>query len=397
MEKNKRTISIILACVFAVFFISFFVYYGISEKEDAESKWVSIAAGDSHAIALKDNNKLYSWGYNQSGQLGIGNQRDKDTPVFVKKVDDIKSIYAGDYFSMYLTKEGDLYGTGENRSGELGLNDYDNRDEFTKISHSVKYSTISAGDAHVLAIDTNGNLYSWGDNKNGQLGVGLSIAKSSQPMPLLPNVKFSSVSAGQQFSVAIDVDGNIWAWGINENGEIGNGEMGGGDYVNITRQTTPVKVSENIKFIGADAGKTHVIAYDEEGNLWGWGNNFDGQLGVEGISYYSVPAIISSEYKVAKVSVGDYHSMFVDENGVLYVFGYNAHGELGMNSVAQNYRKITKFVEDISFESISAGTDFTLYLTKDKEIYSSGSGDYGKLGTDKKYDARNIVKVKTKN
>ena len=133
-----------------------------------------------------------------------------------------------------------------------------------------KSTDISAGDYHSLAIDTAGNLWAWGRNNYGQLGDGSTTDRYS-PVQIKSDTTFKSVAAGTYHSLAIDTAGNLWAWGYNGYGQLGDGST--------TNRTSPVQIKSGTMFKSVSAGKFHSLAIDTAGNLWAWGENYYGQLG----------------------------------------------------------------------------------------------------------------------
>ena len=142
-----------------------------------------------------------------------------------------------------------------------------------KILEGVKFKEISAGDVHSLGIDEQGNLWAWGSNSSGQLGNG-TTTNSSIPIKIKEGTKFRKIASGCYCSLAIDEQGNLWAWGSNLHGQLGNG---------TTENTSePIQIMEEIKFksvTGSTSSWTHSVVIDIEGNVWTAGDNRFGQLG----------------------------------------------------------------------------------------------------------------------
>lgn len=117
---------------------------------------------------------------------------------------------------------------------------------------------------HSLAIDEDGNLYAWGDNSSGQLG---NNSKESILIPtkIMEGTKFKEVQAGASYSMAIDEDGNLYTWGDNSKGQLGNGTT--------TNSMVPMKIKEGKKFKGIYCSRYSSKAIDEDDCLWAWGEN----------------------------------------------------------------------------------------------------------------------------
>jgi uncharacterized repeat protein (TIGR01451 family) len=200
---------------------------------------IAIAAGGNHSMALKADGTVLTWGFNGSGQLGVGNQTvnqdDRTTPVVVSGL-----------------------GSG---SGVIA---------------------IAAGGNHSMALKGDGSVAAWGDNAFGQLGIGnQSVTRGLTPegvSGLGSGAGVIAIAAGFFHSMALKSDGSLLAWGSNHNGELGNGDNG----FPKTDQFAPVAVTgfgAGSGVIAIAGGSHHSLALKSDGTEWGWGNNFFGQAG----------------------------------------------------------------------------------------------------------------------
>lgn len=188
-----------------------------------------------------------------------------------------------------------------------------------------KFIEISAGYSHCLAIDINGKLWSWGNNQYGQLGDGTNVDKYIINKVEIPEeIKFNKIMAGYGHSLAIDEHGNLWSWGNNQYGQLGDGT--------IENKETPVKIMEGIK--EATVGYQYSLAIDINGNLWSWGNNKCGQLGDGTIEDKHSPIKIMRGIK--EISAGYRHVLAVDNNNVLWSWGDNSYGQLGDGTTTES-------------------------------------------------------------
>ena len=137
------------------------------------------------------------------------------------------------------------------------------------IKEGTKFKSIISADEsnYVMTIDMDGNLWAWGDNSFGQLGDGTQEDKT-EPVQIKEGTKFKSIAAGNNYSVAIDEEGNLWTWGNNYRGQLGDGTA--------ERKLIPIQIIEGTKFqsVSTDGLEEHDIyttAIDEDWNLWIWG------------------------------------------------------------------------------------------------------------------------------
>ena len=268
---------------------------------------------------------------------------------------------------------------------KAGNNTKSNEIEF-RISR--KYKEVSVGYDHCLAIDEKGNLWSWGNNRNGQLGDGTITSKTS-PIKILNGTKFIKISTGGYYSLAIDEDGNLWSWGYNGSGQLGDGTT--------TSKTSPIKILDGIKFTQISAGENHSLAIDEEENLWSWGDNGSGQLGDGTTTSKTSPIKILDGIKFTQISAGKNHSLAIDKEKNLWGWGNNGYGELG--EIGKTIVGIPiQLKENSKFIGISAGRNASFLIDINGQLWASGYNFKGKLGdgtTEDKNDFRQI-KPKTK-
>ncbi len=201
-------------------------------------KIVAIAAGKDMALALSADGLIYSWGRNDYGQLGNNSSAKYSTvPVMVDTSGALKgkkiiAIAAGFYHGMALTSYGKVYTWGNNQNGQLGNNSNTN----SKVPVAVKMSgknviAITAGGSFSLALATNGRIYSWGANNVGQLGN--SGKESNIPVSVkyysgvLEGKHIVDIASGTDFSLALSCKGDVYSWGGNTDGQLGNNTIYG--------------------------------------------------------------------------------------------------------------------------------------------------------------------------
>jgi len=276
---------------------------------------IGVSTGHAHSLAVTVAGNVYAWGDAGYGRLGdgAGYQRDygafgfaQATPARVLGVDgigyleNIVAVSAGRDFSLALGAEGHVFAWGRNWGGQLGNGRGDFR---TGNSSSVpvrvrgvgdngyleNIAAISAGGEHSLAVAIDGAVYSWGRNFSGELGNGLEWSRDAlkqiTPVSVVGVtgdgrlVDILSVSSGEAHSLALTIDGTIYAWGDNLRGQRGDGD----DF--STRISAPVLVrgrSEKGRLqdiIAVDATVFNSYAVSADGYLYAWGSGDMGQLG----------------------------------------------------------------------------------------------------------------------
>lgn len=232
--------------------------------------WQTIAAGDGHTIALKNDGTLWAWGNNFSGQLGNGTSFDRNTPTKIGSDSNWLSIATGMHFTIALKKDGTLWAWGKNAYGTLGDGTTINNRIPKQIGTDTNWKTIAAGNDHTIAIKKDGSLWIWGKNTYGALGDNTTIDKIV-PTQIGTDKDWRSAEGGLDYTVAIKTDGTLWAWGYNANGVFGNGSK--------INSLTPVQIGTEKNWQMVNGSSVHTVAVKIDESLWSWGNNSSGQLG----------------------------------------------------------------------------------------------------------------------
>ena len=227
----------------------------------------AVAAGTNHSLALKSDGTVWAWGWNVFGQLGDGSGVNQNAPVKVYGLTNVKAIAAGGVHSLALLADGSVMAWGGNSYGELGDGTTAGRSTPARVWSGT---AIACGQYHSLAMQTDGSLYAWGSNANGQLGDGTTIShKTPKPVSGLAGAAF--FTAGAFTSLAIKNDGTVWAWGWNAYGQIGDGTT--------TDRPTPTMTKNLTNAVAIASGQAHCLALKADGTIWTWGWNAYGQAG----------------------------------------------------------------------------------------------------------------------
>jgi alpha-tubulin suppressor-like RCC1 family protein len=180
----------------------------------------TLSSGQDFTLKVDNNGSLLGWGENEYGQTA--NSKDIKTKVPLQEDTQSynwKSVSAGRKHSNAIKTDGTLWSWGKNDSGELG--DATNNSSNTQVQESTKslWLSSSAGENHTLAIKNDGTLWAWGNNYYGQLGD--NTTKNKNHPVQISSQRWKSISAGNNFSIAVKEDGSLWAWGNNENKQLG--------------------------------------------------------------------------------------------------------------------------------------------------------------------------------
>jgi alpha-tubulin suppressor-like RCC1 family protein len=230
-------------------------------------------------LVLLKNGTVLATGRNLHGQLGDGFATDVDRirAAPVPGLSDVIAIAAGGDLSMALRADGSVWTWGDNRLGQLGIGSTDfQRDVPTKVGGLPTITAIAAGNAFGLALATNGELWAWGYNFSGELGDGTTVTSRNVPGKVPIAGKVTAMSGGLQHALALLDDGTVWAWGANVLGEVGVETQP----LPLQQVRTPAQVSNLSGIREISAGYALSLAIDSNGDLWSWGGNLHGELGL---------------------------------------------------------------------------------------------------------------------
>jgi alpha-tubulin suppressor-like RCC1 family protein len=295
----------------------------------------TVSSADHHAIALRVDGTVITWGENDSGQIGVGQAQATFAPTLVPGLNNMVSVAAGPTFSLALRGDGVVFAWGDNSAGQLGVGDQMKRYAPAQVTGLSGIRTIAAGENHALAVDMNGRAYAWGLNGFGQLGVGdWDLVLSPTPIAVVRLEHVRSIAAGNSFSLALLEDGTVQGWGLNDIGQLGVA-LGPSGYSSSagpqpTGLTNVVQIS---------AGDEHALALFADGTAAAWGEAGNGRRG-DGTSGstqggYTRFWVDTSGSRIVSLSAGTTHSLFVLADGTVTCTGSNFWsqcGQVGLNS-----------------------------------------------------------------
>ena len=334
--------------------------------------YTDISSGVHHTLALKNDNTIWSWGYNAYAQLGQNDIINRSSPTQIGSLTSWLSVAAGFYQSYAIKNDNTLWGWGLNTSGQLGINIVTNRSSpvqvgvWPAITESIQISNNSS------AIKTDGTLWTWGLNSSGQLGLGNVINRSS-PVQVGALTNWSLISSSGFISYAIKTDGSLWAWGNN-----GYGSLGQNDTI---YRSSPIQVGALTNWLSVAAGSYYaVLALKTDGTLWGWGNNLMGQIGDgTGISKSS-PVQIGLYTNWLNISSSGVNSLALKTDGTLWSWGANSAGQLGQNDAIQRSSPVQIGTDTNWSKSISTNYNMSAAIKTDGTLWIWGNNANGALG-----------------
>lgn len=290
------------------------------------NNWKTVSTGMNHALAIKEDGTLWAWG---SGLLGDGINYTKSVPIQIGTATNWKAVGAGRNFSLALKQDGSIWSCGLNSLGQLGDGTNATKNSFTQIGNATNWQSISTGDEFSVAIKQDNTIWAWGSNYSGQIGDGTN-ANRNIPTQIGTANNWQTVVCGKSHVVATKLNGTLWAWGINGQAQLGNGTT------NDTNAPIQVGFATHWSAVIA-AGSLSSYAVTQNGFLWAWGGNGQGQLGNGANTNQTTPVQIGNANNWQKIDAGEYHLVSVNVNNELLIWGNNSYGQLGNGTyISQN-------------------------------------------------------------
>jgi len=371
---------------------------------------VKVSNGSYHSFGLTSDGRIYAWGRNTSGELGIGTTLARsNVPIAVKTTGTpmdgkvVKQVEGGGRYegshSIALASDGTVYTWGLNQYGQLGNNTTTNSRSPIAVQAAgtplagKTIVQVAAGADHSLALDSDGALYAWGSNAYGQLGNG-TTTNSSVPVAVkiagtpLAGKTIIQIVAGANHNMVLTSDGAVYTWGWNYHGQLGNNTKTNSNTI-VAVQTigTPLAGKKIVKIA---AGQGHSLALTGDGIVYTWGRNDTGQLGNNATTDAMLPVAVTvtgtpmNNKTIVEIASGARHSLAIDSNGKVYAWGHNSSGQLGNNSTVNALTPVAvQAPADKNIIQVSGGGwsgASSSALTSNGTVYSWGRDFDGQLG-----------------
>lgn len=345
------------------------------------------AAGGSHSGTVRDG-VLYTWGRNNRGQLGLGNTTDGKSPVKVAGLTDVATVSFSQNSSMVIKTDGTVWAWGENNDGQLGLGSPTTPDVAVRTTPVQVPGITDAvagamGFSHALVLHKDGHLSAFGKNNAGQLGDGTTTDRS-YPVPVTGLSDVLRVIAASQHSAALLRDGTVWVWGRNTYGNLGTGAA------DTTSHPKPTQVPGLTGVVDIANGRDHILALHADGSVSAWGLNASGQLGdgQEGASSQrATPAPVKNITGALAVFAQGNMSFALLRDGTLWGWGQNFNGQLGIGDTTAQPLPTSPVVLQVKPQEplrglidVTPGATHVIARHQDGTVYAWGWSFAGSLG-----------------
>ena len=283
---------------------------------------VAISAGSHHTVALRSDGTVLAWGRNRHGQLGDDTEMNSNAPVQVRGINNVISISAGAYHTVALRYDGTVWGWG------MGMG-YDASRNVIANSHTPRpvglrdVIAITAGGAYTAVLRNDGTVWEWRHSIGNRVTDGMGIPMPVQGLSDVISISSTDRSGSMRSTFALDNDGFVWSWGDNSRGQLGDGST--------RSRHNPDLVERLSNVIAISAGSDHVAALRSDGNVWTWGFNITGELGdiSTRVRSSTIPMQVQDLSDITAISMGNGHSVAVQNDGTVWTWGANGNGQLG--------------------------------------------------------------------
>lgn len=332
----------------------------------------------------KTSTTLQVWGWNDWAQLGLGGvgtttsalrtvTRSGTGTTWKKVVGTFQS-------SLGIRSDGTLWAWGDNQAGILGQGYASTTFPSTvplQVGSSTNWVTLfgSKSGQHAAAIDLNGRLWMWGQNNNGQLAQSTTTFPGavSSPLQVGSLTTWKELALTLNSTVALKTDGTLWAWGSDASGELAQGISVGGT-------TTPIQIGAGTTWTTVVGGNSFFLALKSDGTLWGWGTNSGGQIGQGATStFINTVTQIGSATNWVEVGAGATWSLGRKSDGTIWAWGDNSAGQSG-NGVASTTQPTvvpTQIGSGADWVKIGAGGGFGAAIKSNGTLWLWGGNNQG--------------------
>ncbi len=338
----------------------------------------SIAAGWTHAVAVRSDGTAWTWGsnYNSNNQgslLGLNGSRYslEKTPVQLSGLSGMTMVAADTAHTLALKSDGTVWAWGDNTYGQLGDGTTVASATPIQVPGLSNITRVFACGSASFAVAADGSVKSWGNNANGQLGDGATTSSSS-PRAMTALAGAVSIASSGERTFMVKNDGTVWGWGQYSSiyGNIGDGTT--------SNRTSPTQISSLTGATMVAAGLYHAVVVKSDGTVWAWGDNFYGSLG-NGSANTALAPVQSNISGVTAVAVVGGATLALKTDGSVWAWGYNGYQVVGDGTTASRFSpQQIAGLNDVA--AISGTNVYALAMKNDGTVWAWGENYSGALG-----------------
>lgn len=342
--------------------------------------WKQVSAGDQYTCGIRTNGRLTCWGWNSSGQLGIGSTSTSvPAPRVVGTATDWKSVATGFATTCAIRGAGLLYCWGVNSNGQLGIGSTEARVRPARVGTATDWRQVSVGYGHACGLRATKGVYCWGSNLKGQLGIGSTGGKRTRPAQVGTATSWTSVSAGFYATCGRRAPGRISCWGDNTDNQTAPGST--------AVRNVPTQVGGATDWTAVSTGQGFTCGRRATGRSYCWGRNNYGQVG-DGTYTNPRPAPTQPSGATADwsaVDAGWVNTCARKSSGRLFCWGYGdpwTKSSLLGNGTWNTTNKPVEVAGGVTtWQPPTLGTSHACARRTTGRLYCWGDNQYGQLGT----------------
>jgi len=358
---------------------------GTLASAPASQSFLQMSGGEAHTCAIAADSAGWCWGYNASGQLGVGTAAGPESctgavgpfacstrPAAVAGGHRFRQIGAGDYHTCAVTTDYHAWCWGMETA--IGDGTEAQRTVPTAVAGGHRFRQLDAGLGFSCGVSyPDDQAWCWGINTNGQLGDG-GLSRRLSPVLVAGGLHFRQVSVGQVHACGLTTTDRVYCWGSNKFAQLG-------DSTSQPRRTRPVLVAGGHRFRQLAAGAYHTCAVTTDDHAYCWGRGLEGQLGT-GKTYLSAwPRAVAGGLSVRRVTAGTFFTCAETLGSRVWCWGSNSFGQIGNGGVRYaNYLTPAAVLGGLSFAQAGAGNWHVCARTREGAAYCWGDGFFGALG-----------------
>jgi alpha-tubulin suppressor-like RCC1 family protein len=314
---------------------------------------------------------LYAWGWGGSYQTALGTTDSRSSPTQIGTAN-WKNATGILYRGAAIKEDDTLWAWGINSYGETT----GDGTRSTLVSTPTQVGTdswraVATGSNFTVAIRSDNTLWAWGLNNIGQLGQGNTTSRSSPVQ--IGTSSWTSITVGKTFCLGIRSDGTLWAWGEGSHGVLGQN--------NTTSFSSPVQIGtqswKQVR-VGSDNAGSHVLAIRSDDTLWAWGNGTNGKLGQNNTTSFSSPVQIGTgTWK--KIAAGGGTGVAIKSDNTLWAWGFNHVGQLGIGNRTSMSSPV-QVGTDANWSDVTSTYYGTQALRSNSTLWAWGYNGFGELG-----------------
>lgn len=331
----------------------------------------TIGAAGNRSVARETDGSVWTWGANDEGQCGDGSYSSRRMPTKVYGDPGSTQVSGGAGHAVALAPDGCAWAWGINNLCQVGDGTTSDRHTPVNVAASTRFKMVRAGWYHTLALSEAGVVWSWGDNSMDAAGDPSAYVRKT-PAPIAGATDVVGIGAGTYHSILVKADGTVWTWGLNSSGVLGDGSS-------TFRRATPGQVPGLTDITKVEAGGIHCLALTSGGEIWSWGFNGAGELGDGTTNSRSTPVQVTGLTNVSDISAGYLSSLALKTDGTVWAWGANAYGQLGDGTTIN--RPTPQQVQGLTgIKAIRASLFFSMALDSNGTVWVWGDNTIGPAG-----------------